>query len=524
MIKVMIVDDRPIFREYLRKNIDWEKYGLNVCNEARNGLEALEKVKESPPDILLTDINMPLMDGLELSEKLLEEYPDMGVVLITAHSEFEYARKALTIGVCDYIVKPFEKEELILTLLKVKDNINKAYEEEAQRENKERKLLELFLQQLIYRENIRKDEEIKEGLSKLGIAFDLGNFALCVIEINKSEELKGDNHVWKNTIINLTQQRFESKSDIFVFSDYEGRIIILSKTDEGVREVFSEDELGKLMKLINKHLEFDITIGIGRVHSGLEGIRKSYMEGISSIRYSFEVGTNKIIHYNRISNRSKKYVFYSAETNELILKYLMNGDLRAIKDILSLSYGKLKRENVAYEFTDMIYKGLLSLLFSYIYQSRREINDVLGDRDYVLEKTREKNLDNQFEILVEFYKRTIEFYKKFENTRSYKLTEGAKKYIKENYSRKNLIVKDVSKSQYINETYLRCIFKKETAMTVNEYITKIRLDKVKEMLRNTEYKLSHIAEMVGYNDASYLSKIFKKNIGISPSKYRYTGD
>ena len=122
MIKIMIVDDMPIFREYLTSCIDWNAYGFELCCEAKNGKEALEKFEVFYPDIVLTDINMPHIDGLELAERLMESYPDVSVVLISGHSEFEYARQAIKIGVSDYIVKPFEKEELILTLLKLQDN------------------------------------------------------------------------------------------------------------------------------------------------------------------------------------------------------------------------------------------------------------------------------------------------------------------------------------------------------------------------------------------------------------------
>ncbi len=519
MINVMIVDDRPLFREYLRTKFDWEKYGFRICSEAKNGVEALKKAKEFPPDLLLTDINMPLMDGLELSEKLIEEYPDMGVVLITAHSEFEYAKKALEIGVCNYIVKPFEKEELILTLLKLKDNINKSNEENIEKKSKEKDLLELLIQQLIYREEIQKNEELEESFSRLGISFNSKAFIAAVIEINKKEDVSGENHIWKNTIMNIIQQMFEEELNIFVISDYEGRIVILSETLNGDDE-FSKDELSKLMKLINKHLDFNITIGIGRCYKGLKYIRKSYLEGVNAIRYSYEIGSNKIIHYSDISKKSKEYVFYSAETNELILKYLRNGNFEAIEKLLNKLYKELCRVKAENEFIEMIYKGLLSLLFSHIYQSGREIKDILGDREYVIERTREKDLNRQLETLIVFYRKAIEFSKRFKNTRSYKLVSGAKKYIKENYHRQDLTVKDVSKSQYINETYMRALFKKETGMTVNEYLTKVRLDKTKEILKTTEYRLSDIAEMVGYNDSSYLSKIFKKNIGISPSKYR----
>ena len=128
MIKIMIVDDMPIFLEYLKEAIDWAAYGFELCCEAKNGQEAYEKAILHQPDIVLTDIMMPYVDGLTLTEKLNQLNPEIMVVLITGNSEFEFARKAIRLGVVDYIVKPFEKEELILTLLNLQDNINNAIE------------------------------------------------------------------------------------------------------------------------------------------------------------------------------------------------------------------------------------------------------------------------------------------------------------------------------------------------------------------------------------------------------------
>ena len=112
MIRIMIVDDMPLFLEYLRGCIDWNSYGFEICCEAHDGREALEKIEEFYPDVVLTDITMPYVNGLELAEKVTRDYPEISVILITGNNEFEYARRAVKLGVCDYIVKPFEKEEL----------------------------------------------------------------------------------------------------------------------------------------------------------------------------------------------------------------------------------------------------------------------------------------------------------------------------------------------------------------------------------------------------------------------------
>lgn len=150
MIKLMIVDDMPLDREYLRNFIDWKSYGFDACCEAKDGIEALALFEEYQPDIILTDIVMPHMEGLKLSEEILRNYPDTSIILITGNSEFEYARKAVKLGVCDYIVKPFEKEELIITLLKLQDNMNQVLEYQAEMDVVIKERQEQKLRQLIY--------------------------------------------------------------------------------------------------------------------------------------------------------------------------------------------------------------------------------------------------------------------------------------------------------------------------------------------------------------------------------------
>ena len=154
MQKILIVDDESIFREYLRTALDWEAYGFEICAEAKNGIEALEQAQLHRPDIALVDITMPFMDGLSLTEQLKEHYPATSVVLITGHNEFDYARKALKLGVEDYILKPFSKDELVLTLLKLQKEHEKAREERSTLKENQQLMKESYLNHLLSSEYI----------------------------------------------------------------------------------------------------------------------------------------------------------------------------------------------------------------------------------------------------------------------------------------------------------------------------------------------------------------------------------
>ncbi|MFA9398298.1 MAG: response regulator [Clostridiaceae bacterium] len=524
MIKIMITEDRPQFREYLKTCIDWESYGFTICCEAKNGEEALEKAKIYYPDIVLSDISMPKMDGLELAEKLYNKYPDISVVLITGYSKFEYARKALQIGVSDYILKPFEKEELILTLLKLQDNINKSYEAKILEESNQIILRNDLFNNIFYNENNDSFNEIENKFLSYGVKFDSKLFMILCCDIDKTQEKSEkieENLLWKNTVSNLLAQIVENNVNHYTLTDYEGRIIsILEFENNSLAENFNLEDYEKFNELINNNLNISITIGVGGLHSGFIGLRKSYLESIDALNSMYYLGKNKIIKYRDIPEQNRNYGFYSIEKNEKLLKYLRENNNDATTNTLNEIFLYIKDNNLSTEYTKIINVGLISLLLSYIVQSGRNIIDVLGKNFLPYEEF--ENLSTRKEQenwIANLYEKAMDYYKNNKNGRSSKIAKEAIKYINNNFNDNSITVSNVAKSQYINETYLRSMFKKEIGMTVSEYINKIRMEKSKELLSENIYKLAEISYMVGFNDPGYFSKSFKKHFGISPSKF-----
>lgn len=172
MLKILIVDDEVIFRERLRSTIEWEHLGFTICAEARNGLEALAKIESAGPDIVLADINMPVMDGLTLAERIAENHAGIKIILITGHSEFEYARKAVKTGVADYILKPLEKEELLRTLIKIKNDRQEALKQVNLLESGGQVLKERFLDTLASSKCTRS-----KRIAEDAVQYILGNYS-----------------------------------------------------------------------------------------------------------------------------------------------------------------------------------------------------------------------------------------------------------------------------------------------------------------------------------------------------------
>ncbi|WP_219837410.1 response regulator [Paenibacillus sp. R14(2021)] len=301
MFKVLIVDDESLFREYLRTIVNWETYGFTICGEARNGIEALEVAKVTYPDLALVDINMPLMDGLKLSEAFKELYPDLAIVLVTGHGEFEYARQALKLGVEDYILKPFDLDELFLTLMKTKNRIQQAAEDRKTRSKQAEWLKAHLFHRLVDQDTTINQHEIAAELDSWGFETDSDAYIVMVTEIDDSYQLRLDRKemlLWKNTIINILHEMLDAKGRRLSFLGPEDRIVTLCQLATDL-DPFLDDPscLEKLCVMVKRHFKFTVTLGVGNPQRGLGGIRESYLQALAALGTKPSEGSGRVIRY-----------------------------------------------------------------------------------------------------------------------------------------------------------------------------------------------------------------------------------
>jgi len=509
MIRVMIVDDMPIFREYLREAIDWGSYGFEICCEAKNGKEALEMMVHEP-DIVLSDITMPFMDGLELAKKLKVDYDQTEVVLITGNAEFEYAKQAVKLGVADYIVKPFEKEELIVTLLNLKDNIEKAMEHDLE-VNETLRQRDEFFKKLIYSRDL-SDVELPENLD-----FSEKNFVITVIETEASLENIGHSEQalsWKSVVGSLYKDYVPIDGESYLFRDYEDRMILLSALNNKSIDL---DEMDVLIEMIKDKLNLAVTIGIGQIYKGLSGIRTSYLEALNALNNRFVLGSNKVIYYK--NTVEKGYKFYSAEMNESIINYLNQLKSKDVHEAINSIYKEASDNHYNIEYRRMISMGLMSLLLSHVVKIGKNIDDIFASPFkpyFMIQQSTEEGLEK---YIISCFDKVIDYLKAHKTSQSSVIASQAKACIDDNYSNPDLGMTTLTKKLLVNQTYLRKMFKSEFNMTISEYMVKVRMETAKDYIVKSNYKLSAIAEMVGYNDAGYFSRSFKKYFGVSPSEY-----
>jgi len=514
----MIVDDMPIFLEYLRGFIHWEEYGFEIGAQASNGKEAYEKIEECYPDIILTDITMPYMDGLELAEKVMKDYPDISVILITGNNEFEYARKALKIGVCDYIVKPFEKEELILSLLKLQDNINKALESSNIQQNDFHKRKEFILQKSILG---NKEEEVKwkKELREVGVDFTSDYYLMgCVrLQMNLESDLE-DFLNWESVMISMLKDTIRVNGIYELFRDFQNNIVfIINFENEQEQMKYKAYELLDLPKIIDRRLGMECLICFGDYCNSIGELGKEYYKIQEALK------NNKGEKIIKLFERSKKTdaieeTGYRPQFLTELNEALVNKELEQFEELWNKEW-----EN-AFTFGDetsnlQLFATLLALLLTDIVNSGRSIESVYG------EEFRPHNelymildLEERVKKLFFYYECWLKKETQKNTSHSKIIAEKARAYIQLHYAEGNLNVSDISRELYINQTYLRKMFKEEMGMTLLEFITKYRMHMAKQLILNTEHSLTQIAELVGYNDVGYFSKCFKKYYQVSPKQ------
>ncbi len=524
MYKIIIADDEVIFREYLSNLIDWESYGFEVCCEAKNSFQVLEMAERIKPDIALIDINMPGMDGLILSEKLKEKYDDIGIILVSGYNEFEYAKKAIKIGIEDYILKPFNENELLAALLKVKGKLEKQLSEKNKDKDIHKIIRERALNMLLENTYSLSNEEIRKQHEQLKIKLEGTSFIVSTIEIdNLYQKWSSVSKIveCKYTVSNIVNNIIKINGSHIAFNGPENRIIsIIGLSDDGEIDEYNTEIYQNACDFIMKYFDFTISIGIGTLVSGMKLIRDSYLNSLIALRNKTSVGMGKVIKYSEIKTIPKNLGFYPNKINEKLIMFLRLNDFKHIKKELDNVFDFCIKNKLSSDCNFAIVMGLKSVCLSYITEMDKNIEDVLGNDFSPMRIINQKvSIETAHQITIELFEKTAKYFSGRKLTKTKKNAEMVKEYIDINYKNNDLNLEKIAKNLFLNSDYLRRVFRKELNVTLTEYIMSIRMQKAKELVDNGSIKLTDLCYEVGINDPSYLSKCFKRYYGLSPREY-----
>jgi YesN/AraC family two-component response regulator len=520
-MKVLIVDDEVYIREGLRTLIDWSEVGFDEVLEAKDAMEAMRIIEQSPPELILTDIFMPQISGLEFAKNVRSKYPFIRFIILTGYEKFEYAKEAIEIGVVKYLVKPIFPAELKETVAEIRN--------ELEMERQSRNWSELMTRQLVEYKPIVVEkfwddllsgavaapDEIRKRAEMADIPLDESSYYGIAVEINQLENvflLYGERNLplVRFAIRNVLK---ELHADTLLhLLDYSDTILagMMSGTPD-------RNEWQRSLDTVKKTLKIDVNLGIGNPCHSLSMVRQSFLEALDGVRYLSLIGHSGILDYREIPPREENQVAYPyREEKELLemMQYRDHVNYQAVEDFVQ----NIIRQNSSPQAIRLAFLQFLGAVYRKAHEFGIDTVPPFLQSAMRLEQLSSNREIKQFicELLEDMIRRRGSLHASYVS----QLVNQAKVMIEEHYNDPELSVTRIAQKLCISPNYLSRIFHQQTGMTCVEYMTKFRIEKAKKILLTTKYKNYEIAGMVGYANAHYFSFMFKRYTGCAPSEYR----
>ena len=530
LYKIMLVDDEEEIRKGIIKKIDWKSVGFEVVGDAENGEEALEKIELLEPNVVMTDIRMPYMDGLMLTEKIRQKYPSMKVLIFSGYDDFDYAKKAINLNVTEYILKPVNGEELTAILKKLRTHLDEEIEQKRDvtllRESYRNNLpiiREHFLNDLIH--GTIKTDQIDAKLMEYGIP--IGNakkWLIAVIDMAEESSRKLSLHQEQElipiSVKHLAEEKLEGYCRYTLFHASK-EMIIIAAIDQEQSQTGLINVLGDICKETKRILEVVITIGIGHSCSQLDHIYRSYQEAVNALGYKEIVGTGSTIYINDVEPMHRGKLEFDSKAESELVAAIKFGTKEKIDTVVLQMMAMLDDAKVHVRQYQTYILSVLSSLTRLGQQYDLDFRQITGleSRYPDILNTTYNREDFQNWLVKVSYQMNEMLSKEREHTTQNVIRE-AKQYILDHYQNPDLSVEMLCRHLHMSPAYFSTTFKKETGQAYIAYLTEVRLNKAVELLNTTDDKTYVIAAKVGYQEQNYFSYVFKKRFGISPTKYR----
>ena len=485
MYKVYLLDDEPFILEGLKYIVDWQDYGFEIVGSANNGDDGLKEILTMDIDLVITDIMMPKMTGLELIENLIKLNYQTNFIVLSAFQEFQYAKKAISMGAQNYILKPIDTEELERSLINIK---NKLKDKENRNKDKEVVNNSLLLK-IITDKDYENIDYLKEKLKYNG------EYRVGIIELkNKNKDI----HKVLKVIPGMKKYLYciENKSKaVFIIDDKFNNEYI--------------EELTNIKNEITDLINDIVYISLGQIIKDLKDINTSYesAKDISEYKIIYP-DISWIKAYKEKNNRNIDIDF------EDLKSLLINKDFTNASLYIESKFSKLKQDNLNPKKIKAKALEVFLNVYNHIDESK-----LMKNLSIYLENAINTNTIDEIQLelinMIKFMQTKLENTQESISPIIIKLLD----HIEQNYQ-KDLNLKEISDILNINSIYLGQLFQKEIGILFSDYINNFRINKAKDLLSNTSLKASEIGELVGYSNKNYFYRKFKSIVGITPSEWR----
>lgn len=524
MYRILIVDDERIIRVGLKKIIDWDEHGIEIAGEASNGLEALESFRSLKPDLVLTDIKMPVMDGFELIKEIRKDSAKTKIIIISGYDDFQYAKEALKYGVENYIIKPINKEELSSTLLGAVEKMQSEADDRLRSREDEFVIKDSILYRLVTnRISIR---ELKEKSDLLHIDGKDKFFSVAIVRFLKPKRSSlidiadESSSVW-DCITGVLSETAGNELNYNVFVDLNGDTVILFHSDSDSISAQTDAILRKCIQSINARLKLEAFIAVGGVQQGAESVHLSYRLASDLLQYYIIFPRNLVLTGETLERENKTRHEIFPIDKERLASLIQGGRNDDITRYFAMLHdGVSGASGLSVEQMNAFTVKLLTCLVNTIREAFPKPEGILQNYEDLFsgllrQKTPEVLIMNAKNAALEIANLIRQNKQK---PRS--LTDQVIDYIANNYFNQDLSLKTISNKFGCKAPYLGQLLKRKTGELFSDYLNGVRVGYAREMLLNTHMKANEISERVGYSDPNYFYRVFKKITGTYPSDFR----
>ena len=518
--KVFFVEDEIITREGIRDNVDWRASGFEFCGEATDGEMALPLLRTSQPDVLITDIKMPFMDGLQLSKIVRERMPWVKIIILSGHDEFEYAQKAIGLGVTDYLLKPVTVQKLQTVLHKLnvqldQEKIEKEHLKELQEQMQDHR--EMLCERLLFKllvGAVSPMQAVEKGQT-LGLDLIARHYLVVILKLELGDRTEQYDHDEYQQVQRTLTEVAQKNPDVLVLKRDWGDMIFIMK---GNTREYLEEERDLLLEEIRQEVaktRYQVTIGVGASKERIADIRQSFVDALVHLQYPVDGrggGLNQSFERRELLKLDKtaveNYLRCGAkdEFDHFFNVYLQPLSETALKSTLIKNY---------------VFVDLILATAKLVHELGGEIDNVMPELNSI--ETVLANVNSVEQLRNEAHKIIsigLAYRDRHPNSQHTHLIRQAKEYIEHHYADTELSLNALAARANLSASHFSAVFSQETHQTFKEYLTEIRMNKAKELLRMTALRSAEIAYQVGYNDPHYFSSVFKKNTGLSPIEFR----
>ena len=539
MLRTFLVEDEVIIRENIKRMVPWEKYGFELVGEAADGEMALPLIRKSRPDILITDIKMPFMHGLTLSKLVKKEIPNIKIVILSGYDDFNYAKQAINIGVEDYLLKPITKKALLERLEEIR---NHCEDEKTQQEYYEKFRMEMqeyeqyasrdFFENLV-RGNMNA-EEIYRRADKLNIDIvsEAYNILIFTPDINDNtydsaeySDREAEVHKEIGNYFIGHQYALLFRHQVFSYA------VLIKGTEDNIEERTEAcvKVLQNIMEETGRRMEW--VVAIGESASRLSLIKQCYYSAMRAYSFRYLCDGKHILRYSNLEKNQDssfrkdgeylKNVDVNALNPAILQKFLGNGLMEEVESFVRdyfYTIGKEPMESLV--FRNYVVLNVRFSVMSFLKKLGCGYEETETEETEAVMEEISRSTEAAISYAQNLIKKAIEIRDENAGNQTKSVLQGAVEFINHHYMDEELSLNTAAHVANVSANHFSALFSQNMGQTFIEYLTSLRMNKARELLRCTAKRSSEIAGEVGYKDAHYFSYLFKKTQGMTPSEYR----